>query len=311
VEFFKSQTNFPFMATRKVWYTLSAILMIGSIVSFATRGLNLGIDFTGGVSANATFTQTANVEIVRAKLAGAGFKEPQVQNFGSSRDITIRLPPDPTQNAKTIRDKIESLLQSIDPGAQVRQLDVVGPQVGNELKTSAAEALFFTLLLIGIYIALRFHTWRLSLGALLAVIHDPILVLGIFSITQTPFDLTVVAAILAVIGYSLNDTVVVFDRIRERLETNRRIASDVVLDQSINQTLSRTIMTKVVTSIVVIALLFLGGPVLQGFSEALMIGIVAGTYSSIYISSAIALDCGLTAEHVFPSEKKAAVDHLP
>jgi preprotein translocase subunit SecF len=311
VEFFKSQTNFPFMATRKVWYTLSAILMIGSVVSFATRGLNLGIDFTGGVSANATFTQTANVETVRAKLAGAGFKEPQVQNFGSSRDITIRLPPDPTQNAKTIREKIESLLQSIDPSAQVRQLDVVGPQVGNELKTSAAEALFFTLLLIGIYIALRFHTWRLSLGALLAVIHDPILVLGIFSITQTPFDLTVVAAILAVIGYSLNDTVVVFDRIRERLETNRRIASDVVLDQSINQTLSRTIMTKVVTSIVVIALLFLGGPVLQGFSEALMIGIVAGTYSSIYISSAIALDCGLTAEHVFPSEKKAAVDHLP
>ena len=311
MEFFKGETRFPFMATRKVWYTLSAILMIGSIVSFATRGLNLGIDFTGGVSANATFAQTANVDTVRSKLAAAGFKDPQVQNFGSSRDITIRLPPDPTQNAKTIKDKIESVLQSIDPSAQVRQLDVVGPQVGNELKTSAAWALFFTLLLIGIYIAFRFHTWRLSLGAILAVIHDPILVLGIFSITQTPFDLAVVAAILAVIGYSLNDTVVVFDRIRERLETNRRIASDVVLDQSINQTLSRTIMTKVVTSIVVIALLFLGGPVLQGFSEALMIGIVAGTYSSIYISSAIALDCGLTAEHVFPSEKKAAIDHLP
>jgi len=162
-----------------------------------------------------------------------------------------------------------------------------------------------------VYIALRFHTWRLSLGAILAVIHDPVLVLGIFSITQTPFDLPVVAAILAVIGYSLNDTVVVFDRIRERLETNRRLPPDVVLDQSINQTLSRTIMTKVVTSIVVVALLFLGGPVLRGFSEALMIGIIAGTYSSIYISSAIALDCGLTAEHVFPSEKKAALDHLP
>jgi preprotein translocase subunit SecF len=311
VEFFKGETNFPFMATRKVWYTLSAILMIGSIASFATRGLNLGIDFTGGISANATFAQTANVDAVRSKLTEAGFKEPQVQNFGSSRDITVRLPPDPSQNAKVIREKIESVLKSVDSSAQVRQLEVVGPQVGNELKTSASWALFFTLLLIGFYIALRFHTWRLSLGAILAVIHDPILVLGIFSITQTPFDLAVVAAILAVIGYSLNDTVVVFDRIRERLETNRRMASDVVLDQSINQTLSRTIMTKVVTSIVVIALLFLGGPVLQGFSEALMIGIVAGTYSSIYISSAIALDCGLTAEHVFPSEKKVAVDHLP
>lgn len=311
MEFFKKQTNFPFMATRKVWYTLSAILMIGSVVSFATRGLNLGIDFTGGVSAGATFAQSANIDAVRAKLTEAGFKDPQVQSFGSSRDVAIRLPPDPTQNATAIRAKLESVLQSIDPSAQVQQLDVVGPQVGNELKSSATWALLFTLVLIGLYIAFRFHTWRLSLGAILAVIHDPILVLGIFSVTQTSFDLAVVAAILAVIGYSLNDTVVVFDRIRERLETNRRLASDVVLDQSINQTLSRTIMTKVVTSIVVVALLFLGGPVLQGFSEALMIGIVAGTYSSIYISSAIALDCGLTAEHVFPSEKKAALDHLP
>jgi len=311
VEFFKKQTNFPFMATRKVWYTLSAILMIGSVVSFATRGLNLGIDFTGGISAAATFSQTANVDAVRTKLTAAGFKEPQVQSFGSSRDVAIRLPPDPTQNATVIRAKLESVLQSVDSSAQVQQLEIVGPQVGQELKTSASWALAFTLLLIGIYIAFRFHTWRLSLGAILAVIHDPILVLGIFSITQTPFDLAVVAAILAVIGYSLNDTVVVFDRIRERLETNRRLPPAVVLDQSINQTLSRTIMTKVVTSIVVVALLFLGGPVLQGFSEALMIGIVAGTYSSIYISSAIALDCGLTAEHVFPSEKKAALDPLP
>jgi len=311
VEFFKGETKFPFMATRKVWYTLSAILMIGSVVSFATRGLNLGIDFTGGISASVSFAQAAKVDAIRTKLSEVGFKEPQVTTFGTSRDVTVRLPPDPSQTSKVVHDKIETALKSVDPSAQVTQVEVVGPQVGNELKTSAAWALFFTLLLIGIYIALRFHTWRLSLGAILAVIHDPILVLGIFSVSQTQFDLPVVAAILAVIGYSLNDTVVVFDRIRERLETNRRLASDIVLDQSINQTLSRTIMTKVVTSIVVVALLFLGGPILRGFSEALMIGIIAGTYSSIYISSAIALDCGLLAEHVFPSEKKAAVDHLP
>jgi preprotein translocase subunit SecF len=299
------------MATRKVWYTLSAVLMIASVVSFFTRGLNLGIDFTGGVSAQVSFTQAANVDDIRSKLTAAGFHEPQVQNFGSSREVVIRLPPDPSQTEASIRAKLESAVKSIDASAQVPQLDVVGPQVGNELRTSAIYALSFTLLLIFMYIAFRFHTWRLSFGAILAVLHDPILVIGIFSVSQTEFDLPVVAAILAVIGYSLNDTVVVFDRIRERFETNRRLAPAMVLDQSINQTLSRTIMTKVVTSIVVVALLFLGGPVLRGFSEALMIGIIAGTYSSIYISSSIALDCGLTAEHLFPSAKKSAIDELP
>jgi len=311
VEFFSHQTSYPFMATRKVWYTLSALLMIVSLGSFLMRGVNLAIDFTGGVSAEASFPQAANVDRVRASLSAAGFRDPSVQNFGSSRDIAIRLPPDPRQTATAVRAQLETALRSIDPGAQVVQLDVVGPQVGNELKVSAAWALFFTLLGIFFYIAFRFHTWRLSLGAILAVLHDPILVLGFFAITQMSFDLAVVAAILAVIGYSLNDTVVVFDRIRERFEGNRRSPPDVVLDQSINQTLSRTIMTKVVTSIVVVALLFLGGPVLKGFSAALLIGIIAGTYSSIYISSAIALDCGLTAEHLFPTVKKAALDHLP
>jgi len=311
VEFFSHQTSYPFMATRKVWYTLSALLMIVSIGSFFVRGLNLAIDFTGGVSANTTFTQAPNVDAVRTGLIAAGFREPSVQVFGTSRDISIRLPPDPKQDSTAVRARLEAALRTMDPGAQVVQLDVVGPQVGNELKVSAAWALFFTLLLIFLYIAFRFHTWRLSAGAIFAVLHDPILVLGFFSITQMSFDLAVVAAMLAVIGYSLNDTVVVFDRIRERFDGNRRSPPDVVLDQSINQTLSRTIMTKVVTSIVVVALLFLGGPVLKGFSAALLIGIIAGTYSSIYISSAIALDFGLTAEHVFPSVKKAALDHLP
>ena len=311
MEFFHKQTSFPFMATRKVWYALSVFFMIGSIVLLFARGLNLAIDFTGGVNAEASFATTANVDAVRSKLAAAGFKDPQVQIFGSSRDVSIRLPPDPAQNANSIRAKLEPALKAVDPSVQVVSLDVVGPQVGSELRTSAIEALCATLFFIFLYIAFRFHTWRLSLGAILAVLHDPILVLGLFSATQTPFDLPVVAAVLAVVGYSLNDTVVVFDRIRERFESNRRLVSDVALDQSINQTLSRTIMTKFVTSIVVVALLFLGGPALKGFSEALMIGILAGTYSSIYISSAIALDCGLTAEHIFPTIKKTAADHLP
>jgi len=310
VEFFSHQTNFKFMATRHVWYGLSAILIVASIVMLFTRGLNLAIDFTGGVSAQATFPVTADLGAVRRQMVSAGFGDAQVQNFGSSRNIAIRLPPS-KMNQEVLREHIEAALKAVNPAASLQQLSVVGPQVGSELETSAAWALFFTLILIFGYIMLRFHTWRLSLGAILAVLHDPILVLGWFAVSQTSFDLAVVAAVLAVIGYSLNDTVVVFDRIRERFEGNRRLPPDVVLDQSINQTLSRTIMTKVVTSIVVVALLILGGPVLKGFSEALLIGILAGTYSSIYISSAVALECGLTAEHIFPSVKKFAGDSMP
>ena len=282
MEFFHKQTNFPFMATRKVWYGLSAVLMVICFVSFATRGLNYAIDFTGGVSVEAKFPQAVEVEKVRSALQGAGFNEPEVQSFGSSQDVRIRLPPMTGQGGDVIRARIDTALKGIDPGAQIAQLEVVGPQVGAELRTSAIWALSFTVLLIFIYLAFRFHTWRLSAGA-----------------------------ILAVIGYSLNDTVVVFDRIRERFEASRRLAPAIALDQAVNQTLSRTIMTKVVTSIVVVALLFLGGPVLRGFSEALLIGILAGTYSSIWISSAVALDFGLKAEHVFPTVKKTAVDHLP
>jgi preprotein translocase subunit SecF len=309
VEFFSHQTNFKFMATRHVWYGLSAILIIASIVMLFTRGLNLAIDFTGGVSVQATFPVTADLSAVRQQLLTEGFRDAQVQNLGSSRNIAIRLPPS-KMNQEVLREHIEAALKAVNPGATLLQLSVVGPQVGSELETSAAWALFFTLLLIFGYIMLRFHTWRLSFGAILAVLHDPILVLGWFAASQTSFDLAVVAAVLAVIGYSLNDTVVVFDRIRERFESNRRLPADVVLDQSINQTLSRTIMTKVVTSIVVVALLILGGPVLKGFSEALLIGILVGTYSSIYISSAVALECGLTAEHIFPTVKKF-VDSMP
>ena len=310
MEFFHKATNFPFMGTRKIWYGLSIVLVLISFVSFGTKGLNLAIDFTGGVSVEAAFPKAVDADGVRRSLEAAGFHEPQVQNFGSSRDIAIRLSPQ-SETGDVIRARLETALRGVDQGAEIKRLEVVGPQVGNELKQSAIWALTFTLLLIFAYIALRFHTWKLSFGGILAVMHDPILVLGIFSITQTPFDLAVVAAILAVVGYSLNDTVVVFDRIRERFETNRRLEPRVVLDQAINQTLSRTIMTKVVTSIVVVALLFLGGPVLKGFSEALLIGIIAGTYSSIYISSALALDCGLTAEDVFPTSKKDVVDSLP
>jgi preprotein translocase subunit SecF len=311
MEFFHKQTNFPFMATRRIWYTLSAVLMLASLASFATRGLNLAIDFTGGINVEATFTEAAPLERIRTGLEGAGFREPTVQAFGSSRDVALRLPPEEGQTEETIRPRVTAVLQAIDPQVQVDDLYVVGPQVGEELRNSAIWALAITMLLVAIYIAFRFHTWRLSVGALLALLHDPILVLGVFSLTNTPFDLAVVAAILAVVGYSLNDTIIVFDRIRERFEANRRLVPITALDQAVNQTLSRTIMTKVTTLIVVVALLFLGGPALRGFSEALVIGIIAGTYSSIYISAAVALDFGLKAEHVFPAVRGREADSLP
>ena len=310
MEFFHRATNFPFMSTRKVWYGLSIALILISIVSLVTRGLNLGVDFTGGVTVQAGFPAAVNRDAVNSALVRAGYPDPQVTIFGTSRDIAIRLPPT-KENTEAVRLKIEQILRSVDAGAEIRQVEVIGPQVGGELLKSAWEALAATLLLIFGYIALRFHTWRLSFGAILAVLHDPILVLGAFSLSRTTFDLTVVAAILAVISYSLNDTVVVFDRIRDRLQGSRRLQPVLVLDQSINQTLSRTIMTKVVTLIVVVALYVLGGPVLRGFSEALIIGILAGTYSSIYISSAVALDCGLKAEHLLPASVKHPVDSMP
>ena len=310
MEFFHRATNFPFMSTRKLWYALSGVLILISLISLFTRGLDLGVDFTGGVTVQASFPSAANRDAVSSALIRAGYPDPQVTIFGTSRDIAIRLPPS-TQSTAAVRERLEQILHGVDPGAQIQQVEVIGPQVGGELQRSAVQGLLATLLLIFGYIALRFHTWRLSLGAILAVLHDPILVLGVFSLTRTSFDLTVVAAMLAVIGYSLNDTVVVFDRIRERFHGSRRLDPVLVLDQSINQTLSRTIMTKVVTLIVVVALYALGGPVLRGFSEALIIGILAGTYSSIYISSAVALDCGLKAEHLLPSAAKRPVDNMP
>ena len=309
MEFFHKKTSFRFMATRKVWYTLSAVLMLVSFASFYLRGLNFAVDFTGGISVEATFPRDVDREAVRQAVVAAGFHDPQVSG-SSNRDVTIGLQTT-KQSADELRPIFQKALDSVDAGAHITSLDVVGPQVGEELRNSAIVSMAVTLALIALYIILRFHTWRLSLGAIVAVLHDPILVLGVFSVTQTRFDLPVVAAILAVIGYSLNDTVIVFDRIRENFEKNRRLAPDVLLDQAVNQTLSRTIMTKVTTSIVVVALLLLGGDALRGFSEALLIGIVAGTYSSIYISSAIALSCGLKAEHVFPSERKSPVDELP
>jgi preprotein translocase subunit SecF len=312
MEFFHKVTRFPFMSTRRVWYVLSAVLIVGSLVLAGVRGLNLGIDFTGGVVVETNFPQAPNLEQLRTALAKAGVADAQLQAFGSSRDIRVRLPPDPNVNGDQVRARILSVFATVDPGVKVQSAAVVGPQVGQELFVKGAWALVATLILITIYVLLRF-TFKLALGAILAVLHDPICVIGFFAVSQMTFDLTAISAILAVIGYSLNDTVIVFDRVRERARTARKLSIAQVIDESINQTLSRTLMTKLVTLLVVVALLIFGGETLHAFSAALVIGIVAGTYSSIYISAALALDFGLRTDDLLERKltKPEEVDGLP
>src|SRR6202789_574497 len=312
MEFFHKVTRFPFMHTRKVWYGLSAFLIIASLALVAIRGLNLGVDFTGGVVVETNFPQAPNIEALRSALTAAGVSAAQVQAFGSSRDILVRLPPDPNAKGDQIGARILDVFKTADPGVKLQRTEVVGPQVGQELFVKGAWGLAATLVLIAVYVLMRF-TLKLALGAILAVLHDPICVVGFFAVTQITFDLTAISAILAVIGYSLNDTVIVFDRIRERARAARRLSIAQVIDESINQTLSRTLMTKLVTLLVVLALLFFGGETLHAFSAALVIGILAGTYSSIYISSALALDLGLRTDDLLErkSTKPEEVDGLP
>ena len=311
MEFFHKKTSYPFMGTRRRWYLVSALVIVASLVSLGVRGLNFGIDFTGGVVMEFTFPQAANLEKVRADLSGAGFGDAAVQSFGTSRDVLVRLLPREGGDVNAVGQSVLAAIQAGEPGVELRRTEVVGPQVGKELAEKGALAILFTFLLILGYVAIRFQ-WKLGLGAIVAALHDPIVILGIFSVTGMVFDLPALAAILAVIGYSLNDTVVVFDRLRERFISMRKGTSEQVIDTAVNETLSRTVMTSLTTLLTVLSLLFFGGEVLRGFSVALTIGIVVGTYSSIYIASAMALDLKLTARDLLPVQRdKDAVDDMP
>jgi preprotein translocase subunit SecF len=311
MEFFHKATRFPFMATRRRWYAVSAVLILGSLLSLAIQGLNFGIDFTGGVVMEFAFPKAADLEKVRSDLGRAGFGEAAVQSFGTSSDVLVRLLPKGAQDVNGIGQSVLAAIQASEPGAELRRTEVVGPQVGQELAEKGALAVLFTFLLILAYVAFRFQ-WKLGVGAIVAALHDPIVILGFFSLTRMTFDLPSLAAILAVIGYSLNDTVVVFDRLRERFLSMRKGTSEQVIDIAINETLSRTIMTSGTTMLTVLALLFFGGEILRGFSTALTIGIVVGTYSSIYVASALALDLKLTARDLMPVQReKDAVDEMP
>ncbi len=313
MEFFKKVPTLHFMRLRRRWYGLSTLMVVATVVSLIVRGLHLSIDFTGGVEVELGFSAPANIEQVQATLVQSGFKEPQVQLVDSVRDVLVRLPPQgETVKGAEVGKRIEAVLQTIDPKVAMHRADSVGSQVGRELAENGALALVFTFLLIGLYVSIRFHTWRLGTGAVIASMHNPIVVVGFFSVTGLTFDLPALAAVLAVIGHSLNDTVVVFDRIRENFERSRRAASADLIDAAINQTLSRTVITSGATFVVVLMLLLFGGEALRGFSVALLVGIVVVTYSSIYVASSLALDMGLTGNDLFPQRKSAdELDKMP
>ncbi len=311
MEFFHNKTHYPFMATRKRWYIVSGLLILISLGSLAVRGLNFGIDFTGGVVLELGFPQAADLQKVRGSLEERGFGGAVVQSFGTTRDVLVRLLPGKGVDTNKLAQDVLAAIQAHEPNVELRRTEVVGPQVGAELANKGAMAVLFTFVLILFYVWARFQ-WKLGVGAIVAALHDPIIILGFFSVTRMTFDLPALSAILAVIGYSLNDTVVVFDRIRERFLSMRKNTPAEIMDAAINETLSRTIMTSFTTMLTVLALLFFGGEILRGFSTALTIGIVVGTYSSIYIASATALDLKLSVRDLLPVQKeKGAIDDMP
>ena len=296
-----------FVNKRKYAMVFSAMLLIVSIISLGLQGLKLGIDFTGGTLIEVGYQQTADLEDIRTKLVSANYKGTNVQYFGSDTEVLIQLEPQSISSAQLS----SSIIQMLGEGIDVRRVEFVGPKVGEELTNDGGLALLYALIGILIYVAFRFE-YRFALGSITALIHDVIITLGVFSILQIEFNLTVLAAILAVIGYSLNDTIVVFDRIRENFLSTRHIEPVPIVNDALNQTLTRTLMTSITTLIVLLALFYLGGEVIHSFAGALIIGVVIGTYSSIFVASSMILALGISKEDMLPSEKeKKEIDARP
>ena len=296
-----------FINKRKYAMIFSAFLLIASVISLGFQGLKLGIDFTGGTLIEVGYQQTADLEDIRTKLASSNYTGTNVQYFGSDTEVLIQLEPQAVSSAKLSSSIIQMLGEDID----VRRVEFVGPKVGEELTNDGGLALLYALIGILIYVAFRFE-YRFALGSITALIHDVIITLGVFSILQIEFDLTVLAAILAVIGYSLNDTIVVFDRIRENFLSTRHTEPLPIVNDALNQTLARTLMTSLTTLLVLLALFYLGGEVIHSFAGALIIGVVIGTYSSIFVASSMILALGISKEDMLPSEKeKKEIDARP
>lgn len=312
----KKQQNydvrFDVMGLRKLATILSAALILISIIAIVLRGLNFGIDFTGGYIVEAGFEQPAELPAIREALASDGFEDAIVQHFGTTTEVLVRLVPSDGLTGAKVNTDVDRILTGIGQGdVSMRRVEFVGPQVGEELREQGGMAVLIALFFIVIYIWLRFEK-KFSVGAVAALVHDVVITLGFFAITQINFDLSVLAAILAVIGYSLNDTIVVFDRIRENFTEIRKKAPLEVMNISINQTLSRTIITSLTTLLVLLALFLLGGESIRSFAVALIIGVIVGTYSSIYVASNAVLSLGLTREDMLPVEKEGTeLDDIP
>lgn len=302
--FIKKHINF--MAKRKIAIIFSAILILASIGSLLTRGLNLGVDFTGGTVIQVAYPKAADITGIREILATAGF-DAAVQPFGTAQDVLVRLPEQEGNKVAEVSDKVLETLRAVEPAVEMRRVESVGPQIGDELRDQGGIAMLLALAGILIYIALRFEL-RFSVGSIIALVHDVVLTIGFFSITGIEFDLTILAAVLAIIGYSLNDTIVVFDRIRENFLKLRKVDTDASIDTSINETLSRTLVTSFTTLIVLMSLFVFGGEIIHGFSIAMIVGIVIGTYSSIYVASSSLLVMGVTREALLPPAKDDEVD---
>lgn len=301
MQLLKDNFSFDFMGKRKLALMLSLILIAVSVAAIAMRGLNLGIDFTGGTLVEVGYTDSVELESVRQALTDGGYGDAIVQHFGTTKDVLIRLPvaDNDDDKAKLSNNVLDSLAATGAP--EMRRVEFVGPQVGDELRDKGGLAMLYALLGILIYVWLRFEI-RFSAGSIAALVHDVILVVGFFAITQIEFDLTVLAALLAVIGYSLNDTIVVFDRIRENFRRLRKATSEGVINTSINQTLSRTLMTSITTLLVLAALFIFGGEVIHSFSIALIVGVIVGTYSSIYVASSALLALNVSKEDLMQAE---------
>jgi preprotein translocase subunit SecF len=306
MKFLNRKTKIDFMSQRKIALIFSAILIIASITSLATRGLNFGLDFTGGTLIEVSYPSAPDTAEVRENLANAGF-DSVVQTYGAATDIVVRIPPTDVEesNAELSTRVLAALSQGVEGEIEMRRVEFVGPQVGDELAEQGILAVIYAMVGVFLYVMFRFQ-WRFSVGAVAALFHDIIISMGIISLVQIEFDLTVVAAILAVVGYSLNDTIVLFDRIRENFPRYRKRQPIEVVNTSINETLSRTLMTSTTTLLVLFALFFFGGEIIHGFAFTLIVGVVVGTYSSIYVASTTLLLMGVSKYDLMEVEKEGA-----